>query len=52
MSKKHIVFAVLLFIAAPCFGITITVDNDAPADFDNIQDAIDYAWDGDIVEVR
>jgi len=30
----------------------ITVDDDGPADFNSIQAAIDYATDGDVVEVR
>ena len=32
-------------------GIIITVDDDSPADFDNIQAAIDYASSGDTVVV-
>jgi hypothetical protein len=30
----------------------ITVDNDGPADFNNIQVAIDGATDGDVVEIK
>jgi parallel beta-helix repeat protein len=34
------------------YGKLITVDDDGPADFNSIQEAIDYATDGDTVEVR
>ena len=46
--------AVLVILApgAVCFGRTITVDDDAPADFNNIQAAIDDANDGDTVEIQ
>lgn len=33
-------------------GITYTVDDDGPADFNNIQDAIDWAWHDDVIEVQ
>ena len=41
-----------IFLPAPCLAATITVDDDDPgADFSSIQDAIDSAWDGDVIEV-
>ena len=40
------------FLAVSCLGITITVDDDDPcADFNNIQEATDFAVDGDTVQV-
>jgi hypothetical protein len=42
----------LLFLTVPCGARTITVDDDGPADFDNIQAAIDDANDGDTVVVQ
>jgi len=49
--KKTAFLLVLMIIANPCFARTITVDNDGPADFNNIQAAIDDANDGDTVIV-
>ncbi|MBN2269708.1 MAG: right-handed parallel beta-helix repeat-containing protein [Sedimentisphaerales bacterium] len=43
---------VCLLLAAPAVARTISVDNDAPADFATIQAAIDDANDGDTVEIR
>jgi len=46
------VISILVILAAiPCRARTITVDDDAPADFNNIQAAIDDANDGDTVLV-
>jgi hypothetical protein len=42
---------ILAVAAAPCAAKTITVDDDGPADFNNIQDAIVDAATGDTVEV-
>ncbi|MBI9019292.1 MAG: hypothetical protein JEZ07_18725 [Phycisphaerae bacterium] len=42
----------VLFSAVSCFGETFTVDDDGPADFSTINDAINYAWHGDTVEVQ
>jgi hypothetical protein len=42
---------VLLVLAIPCGARTITVDDDGPADFNNIQAGIDDANDGDVVVV-
>ncbi|MHC4068682.1 MAG: outer membrane protein assembly factor BamB family protein [Planctomycetota bacterium] len=49
---KHIIFALTgLLLAIPCYGGIIIVDDDWPADFNNIQDAIDYSANGDIIYV-
>ncbi len=50
--KLNMLVLSCLILALTCTAETITVDDDGPADFDNIQDAIDYSWDGDTVEVR
>jgi hypothetical protein len=42
----------LALAATATWGATITVDDDGPADFDNIQAAINDANGGDIVEVK
>ncbi len=44
-------YIVLSTIAIPCLAATITVDDDGPADFSTIQDAIDASNDGDEVLV-
>ncbi len=49
--KVLIAGIVWLLIAVGCFGATITVDDDGPADFNNIQAAIDSASDNDVIEV-
>jgi hypothetical protein len=38
-------------LVIPCAAETITVNGGGGADFVNIQDAIDYSWDGDTIEV-
>ena len=43
---------VFLAVVFPCWGETIIVDQNGFADFDNIQDAIDYSYDGDTVIVK
>jgi len=43
---------VFALLASPCAARIITVDDDGPADFNNIQAAINLARDGDIVEVQ
>ena len=42
----------LLTLASAATGRTIYVDDDGPADFSDIQAAIDDSNDGDIIEVR
>jgi len=50
---KIIIFAFIsLLLAVPCAARIITVDDDGPADFNNIQAAIDDANDGDIIIVQ
>ena len=44
-------FLSCMFVTLPCKARTITVDDDAPADFNNIQAAIDDANNGDVVIV-
>ncbi|MHC4087153.1 MAG: right-handed parallel beta-helix repeat-containing protein [Planctomycetota bacterium] len=51
MKKLILVFIWLLF-AIPCQARIITVDDDGPADFTNIQAAIDVSNDGDTIEVQ
>jgi parallel beta-helix repeat protein len=49
---KRLLPAVLLFASATAsYGLTITVDDDAPADYNNIQAAIDAAATGDTILV-
>jgi len=50
--KNLAFFCICLLLAIPCPARIITVDDDAPADFNNIQAAIDDANNGDIVEVK
>ncbi|MHC4160308.1 MAG: LamG domain-containing protein, partial [Planctomycetota bacterium] len=49
---KNLIFIwICLILAIPCQGRTITVDDDGPADFSNIQAGINDASDGDTVIV-
>jgi len=50
--KKLLFFFIWLLLVIPCQADIITVDDDGPADFDNIQAAIDDANDGDTIEVQ
>jgi len=50
---RHLFAALIcLLLAAPAVARTITVDDDAPANFTTIQAAIDDASSGDTVEIR
>ncbi|MHC4335064.1 MAG: outer membrane protein assembly factor BamB family protein [Planctomycetota bacterium] len=49
--KRAVVFLSWLVVALPCAGDIIIVDDDWPADFNNIQAAIDDSNDGDIIYV-
>jgi len=49
--KKAIFTLLCLLPAFTCYAAVITVDNDGPADFNNIQAAIDDSNDGDIIIV-
>ena len=51
MSRIYFSFAFLI-LAFPCSASTITVDNDGPADFNNIQAAINSAINGDTIIVQ
>lgn len=51
MQKSAFLFTCLL-LAIPCIAETIIVDPNGSADFNNIQDAINYSWHGDTVIVR
>jgi len=50
--KKLIFGLILLFTCLPCGADILTVDDDGPADFNNIQAALDYSSDGDIIIVQ
>jgi len=50
--KKAVLFFAVLIAAIPCVARIITVDDDGPADFNNIQAAIDDATNGDTVEIQ
>ena len=50
--RTLIFILIYLFLLIPCFAETIIVDPNGSADFDNIQDAIDYSASGDIIEVE
>jgi parallel beta-helix repeat protein/predicted outer membrane repeat protein len=50
MKKLSFILAYLL-LTVPCLAGTITVDDDGPADFDNIQAAINHSNNGDFVFV-
>jgi len=49
MKRAIIAIAVVIVSGRVCYGRTITVDDDGPADFSTIQAAIDDANDGDTV---
>jgi len=50
-KMRHTAVLLLLFGAICCYADTIYVDDDGPADFNNIQDAIDFAVYGDTIQV-
>ena len=50
--RNIILICVSLILTCPCIARTITVDDDGPADFNNIQAAINDANDGDTVLVK
>lgn len=51
-KSKLISVVVCMLISLNCWGITITVDDDAPADYSSIQVAIDNSSDTDVIEVQ
>lgn len=53
VRMKSVIFILAcVLLAIPCWAKIITVDDDGPADFNNIQEAISDANDGDIIEVQ
>ena len=50
--KKLIITFIFLLAVLPCQGRIITVDDDSPADFNNIQAAINDSNDGDTIKVQ
>ena len=50
--KKLILTLVFVLLAIPCQAKIISVDDDGPADFNNIQAAIDFAEDDDTIVVK
>ncbi|MHC4067982.1 MAG: right-handed parallel beta-helix repeat-containing protein [Planctomycetota bacterium] len=50
--RNVVLICVFLMLTCPCIAKTITVDDDGPADFNNIQAAINDANDGDTVLVK
>ena len=54
MMKKAVIFAIITIslFTYPIIAETITVDDDGPADFSTIQEAINYSWHGDVIEVQ
>lgn len=49
--KRSIIFIIVIAIVDFCSAATFTVDNDGPADFNNIQAAVDVAMNGDTIIV-
>jgi len=50
--NKLVLAVVSLLLVVTCQGKIITVDDDGPADFGRIQDAINNSWDGDTIVVK
>ncbi len=50
--KRQIFLLALLVLAVPCQAETIIVEPNGAGDFNNIQDAISYSRDGDVIEVQ
>ena len=50
--KKVIFLLTFLLVVIPCQAEIIYVDDDGLADFNSIQDAINYSWHGDTVLVK
>ncbi len=51
-SIKCLTFLVLYFTAYPCLAVTITVDDNGPADFTTIQNAINSSSHNDVILVK
>jgi parallel beta helix pectate lyase-like protein/fibronectin type III domain protein len=52
VAKKTMTLWLVGLLAGLAYGDTYTVDDDGPADFGSIQDAINFSWDGDVIEVQ
>ena len=50
--KRLIAISVVCLLAVPGLSRTITVDDDGPADFQTIQEALNNSWDGDTIVVK
>jgi hypothetical protein len=50
--KRQIFLLAWLIFSVPCQAETIIVEPNGAGDFNNIQDAINYSWNGDTVVVR
>ena len=50
--KKLILTLACLFLTIACQAETIIVAKDGSGNFNNIQDAINYSWQGDTIIVR
>lgn len=50
--NRLIVLLIASALTVPCTARTILVDDDGPAEFSSIQQAIDDSWDGDVIVVR
>ena len=50
--KKSILSFIFLLLVIQCQAEIITVDDDGPADFNNIQAAISESYSGDVIEVQ
>ena len=46
---RKLVLILVFLLNCNVFAEVITVDDDGPADFNNIQDAINYSWHGDTI---
>jgi len=50
--RNLVILGAFLLLGVPLQAAVITVDDDGPADFNNIQDAINYSWHGDTIVVK
>jgi len=49
--RNLVLLATCLLLTVVALARTITVDNDAPSDFNNIRAAIDHSSDGDVIDI-
>jgi len=50
--KRLSAISIVCLLAVPCLARTITVDDDGPADFQTIQEALNNSWHGDTIVVK